>query len=371
MLIVSGQDMESGDDDDEAAWWRPVWADEEAEPPGKLRPPKPAAAPDYRHPLLAPLARAQDAVARLEARADAAAPVIAEGLRARLAYREAAGWLLFARVGIHPRDLALRDAGLTGSYGPAALAGRLEAELPATTAQGYEFEVAPSDLAVNQALRLAQLWRRLAEFRTWKPLADAEAMRETLRFLGSGKGVTDVDIAEWLTSVDVLEQGPPLIRAGRAAREWMSRAQVTEPLTADGLFLAACLWRQSGFGRAIALPFWVAPEARHNRLAPRLGMEWMTGFLDCVAEAAKAGLDEINRLQAAAEKGRMLGATARSKLPEAFEAVLRAPVTTAGSLAKTLDVTPQGALGLLRQLLKTGLIREATGRASWRAFVLT
>jgi hypothetical protein len=55
---------------------------------------------------------------------------------------------------------------LTGSYGgPAALAGRLEAELPATTVQEYEFEVAPSDLVIDQALRLARLWRRLAEAR--------------------------------------------------------------------------------------------------------------------------------------------------------------------------------------------------------------
>jgi hypothetical protein len=49
--------------------------------------------PDYAHPLLAPLAKAQDAVARLEACAEAAPPDIAEGLGARLAYREGAGWL--------------------------------------------------------------------------------------------------------------------------------------------------------------------------------------------------------------------------------------------------------------------------------------
>jgi hypothetical protein len=40
-------------------------------------------------------------------------------------------------------------------------------------------------------------------------------------------------------------------------------------------------------------------------------------------------------------------------------------------LPRSLDVTPQAALGLLRQLLEARLIREATGRASWRAFVLS
>jgi HTH DNA binding domain len=93
--------------------------------------------------------------------------------------------------------------------------------------------------------------------------------------------------------------------------------------------------------------------------------------LDCVAEAAKAGLAELSRLQVAADKGQLLGRTARSKLPAAFTAILRVPVITASGLAKSLDVTPQAALGLLRQLLEAGIIREATGRASWRAFVLS
>ena len=63
-----------------------------------------------------------------------ASAAVAEGLRARIAYREAAGWLAHAHTWIHPRDLALRDAGLTGSYAVAALASRLDAELPTMTA---------------------------------------------------------------------------------------------------------------------------------------------------------------------------------------------------------------------------------------------
>ena len=69
------------------------------------------------HPLLVPLADAADAMARLEASAAAAPPPVAEGLRARVAYREAAGWVAHAHTWIHPRDLALREAGLTGSKG--------------------------------------------------------------------------------------------------------------------------------------------------------------------------------------------------------------------------------------------------------------
>jgi hypothetical protein len=362
--------MGSGGEDEDEGWWRPSWETDEAdELPGRPRSRQPAAAPDYTHPLLSPLARAQDAVARLEARTEAASPAVAEGLRARMSYREAAGWLAHAHVWIHPQDLALRDAGLTGSYGAAARAGRLEGELPATAAQGSGFDALPSDVAVDSALRLARLWRRLSEFRTWRPIADAAALGETLQSLGYGSAFIETDALEWLASVHIREQGPALIRAGRAARVWMNRPK-SEALSPDGIFLGACLWREKGFGRAISLPFWAAGEQRHHRLSLRVGLEWMTGFLDCVAMAARVAGDELARLQSAEEKGNALARTVRSKLPAALETMLRAPIVTARGLADSLDVTPQAALGLLRQLREAGIIREATGRGSWRAFVI-
>ena len=143
-----------------------------------------------------------------------------------------------------------------------------------------------------------------------------------------------------------------------------------DPRGNDGIFLAASLWCRQGPRRPIALPFWSAPEPRHDRLALRVGLPWMAGFLDCVAAAAKVGLDELARLRQAEDKSRLLGRTARSRLQDAAAAVLRAPIVTARDLAKELDVTPQAALGLLAQLVEAGIVREATGRASWRAFAL-
>ena len=283
-------------------------------------------------------------------------------------YLEAAGWLRHAHVWIHPWDLALRDHGLTGSYAVAAFSDRLATELPSTVAQESGLDAAPSDVVVNQALRLARLWRRLAELRTWRPLADAAILREALRSLGC-RVPDEAEIADWLASVRMLERGPVLIRAGRAARDWMNRSGVEER-NPDGLFLAACLWREKAARPPISLPFWSAPEQRHHRLALHFGLEWMADFLDCVAAAAAIGLRELDRLREAEEKGRLLGSTARSRLPDALDAMLRAPIVTARSLARSLHVTPQAALGLLRHLLTAGIVREATGRASWRAFAL-
>jgi hypothetical protein len=354
--------------------FRPPWETDPAlDPPGRPRAQKRAVEPDYDHPLLAPLARAQDALARLEAKAEMASEAVAEGLRARMSYLEAAGWLRFAHVGIHPWDLALRDKALTTSIGTAARVDRLASVLPATVAQEPGLELAPSvmvrlDIEVNRALQLARLWRRIAELRTWRPLAEAGAVRETLQSLGCRVSGDDV-VADWLAGVHMRERGPPLIRAGRAALDWMCQPGVQER-DPDGVFLAACLWREKTAHAPIPLPFWSAPQQHHYRLDLRVGVEWMAQFFECVTAAAVIGLRELGRLLEAEKKREIIGSTARSRLPDALDAMLRAPIVTADSLAKALDVTPRAALGLLRQLTAAGIVREATGRASWRAFAL-
>ena len=231
--------------DEEENWFQPVWETEDERRsilPGPPRRGDSRREPNYGHPLLTPLARAQDAMARLEARAEMASEAVAEGLRARLSYLEAAGWLRCAHVWIHPRDLALRDNAVTGSYAAAMAADRLSEVLPATMAQESELEAAPSDILVNNALRLARLWRRIAELRSWRPLANADTLRETLRSLGCGT-LDKPEMADWLGSIRALDRGPVLIRAGRAARDWLLRSGV-EPYSPAGYFVAACLWRE-------------------------------------------------------------------------------------------------------------------------------
>ncbi|MBV9783722.1 MAG: hypothetical protein JO264_07870 [Acidisphaera sp.] len=359
---------ESPETEDEHCFQPPWETDGDAD----LESPFPAHArqsvePDYHHPLLEPLARAQEALTCLETRAETASAAVAEGLLARLSYREAAGWLGYAHVWIHPHDLALRDRSLTGSYGAAFRAGRLGRQIPATTAREGEFEAAPSDIFIDQALRLARLWQRLAELRTWRPLADAAAIQETLQSLGCRGALAEPEIADWLALTEGFS-GPRLIRCGRAVRDWMSRSTI-EPCNPDGVFLAACLWRDK-HARPIPLPFWSAPEARHYRRDLHVGLEWLADFLACVEAAALVGLDELARLQRAEATTRSLGRTARSRLPQAADAALRAPILTARDLAKSLGITTQAALGLLRQLSEAGILQEATGRSSWRAFTL-
>ncbi len=381
---------ETPEEPDEAFWFRPPWEAEPADDtPGLLPVFRPggltgqAAASLDTAALLLPLAQASAALARLDARLAGAPPDVAEGLRARLALREAAGWLAHQYGSwVHPTDLGLREAGLTGSVTAAAMSGRLRRALPATTAAtvaaGTPAGTAAEDHAVAQALQFGRWWRRLTEHRTWSPLADAVSLRQLLGQLGDQEPAEDV-LADWLARFagrpDAGQAAiPALLRAGHAAQAWAA-CEPVEPARIDrlptaALFLSACLWRRDGMTPALALPVWSAPPRQLEALALATGPAWRAGFLAAVAAAAQRAGQELSRLQTAADRASALRRTARSRLPEAAAFALRAPVLTAAGLASRLRVSHQAALGLLKQLVAADVLQEATGRAAWRAFTV-
>ncbi len=356
-----------GETEEDEDLLKPVWLTEDDEPPPRRRR-QTAVEPDYDHPLLAPLATAQDVLTRLQTRVEMASPAVRDGLRMRLSYREAAGWLEHAHFWIHPDDLCLRDRGLAASYGAAFRSGRLDGEIPATSRGGSAFEIAPSDIFVGHALHLARFWRRLGEIRSWRPLRDREVLAEVLANLGSRGSRAEAEIAEWQSLAED-RKGPVLIRCGVAFRDWMNRPGIA-PRGADGAFLAACLWREANPKSEIALPFWAAPSVLHHRLELHVGVRGQLEFLGCVAAAARVGLQELERLQKAEGNGRSLGRTARSRLPDGFELALRLPLITVRDVREKLKVSRQAAVLVLRQLEAAGVIRETTGRAGWRAYGL-
>ena len=140
-MMASGTGLAGEDDDDPPL--RPTWdeTEDEADIDLGLRRPftRPAGLQDQNAPadvwgaVLVPLCAATDALARLDARTEAAATAIREGLIARLAYLEAAGFLAHAHAWAHPLDLALRERGLTASAALAA-AGAADRALPQTVA---------------------------------------------------------------------------------------------------------------------------------------------------------------------------------------------------------------------------------------------
>ncbi len=313
-------------------------------------------------PLLMPITRAQDAVARLEAGVEAASPEVAAGLRARVSLHEASGYLGHWHTTVHPRDLALHEAGLTGSYAAATILGTLANELPWSFANGMEQSAAPKDWAVDQALQYARLWRQCGAHRPdrWRPI---------LARLGAGD-ITEETLIEWadrlpnrteapglLAAADVMAHGVP----GRGRRDFLDLASA---------YVAASLWRLHGFGRAIALPFWSAPLSRIDALAQKTQLEFQVAYLGCVTEAAQRARRELAVLQTVEHKAAALKAGRRSHLALAAAFALREPVITARGLAGGIGVSTRSALDLLKRLTDEGLVREATGRSAWRAFVV-
>jgi hypothetical protein len=140
-------DSRFSDGDDDADLLRPSWQDTADETDadrgawnsrpaiGQAPSPDPACwlSGDALAGLLVPLCDATDALARLDARAAASPDAVRDGLLARMATAEAAGWLAHAHAWVHPLDLSLRAAGLTASTALAA-GGRGARSLPQTFA---------------------------------------------------------------------------------------------------------------------------------------------------------------------------------------------------------------------------------------------
>jgi len=126
-----------------------------------------------------------------------------------------------------------------------------------------------------------------------------------------------------------------------------------------------------GFGDPTALPT-LRSDAADRLLGRHRPITWPLACLHLIAESARMGLRELDRLAAAAAQGRGLTTLLdqRSRLPDVIEALLRAPVLTPKALAARLAVAPQTATALLRRLQGEALVREVTGRGSFRAFAM-
>jgi len=100
---------------------------------------------------------------------------------------------------------------------------------------------------------------------------------------------------------------------------------------------------------------------------------WLLAFLHLVAESARMGLRELDRLGAAARAGQ----GGRGRRRQALAAARRTRRAAAGAgahtpkaLAARLRIAPQTGTALLRALQGRGVVREVTGRGSFSAFAV-
>jgi hypothetical protein len=358
--------------------------------------------------LARPLARAEDALARLDERLRTSP--IRDGWIARTHFSDAAAALWLEGELVHLEDLLLHDAGmdiraptheLTRAHailrarrriagaapgwalspaGLEALRGGRAGESDATEDRA---ESAEPDDGDDEGPAFEPPLAEDDEFAELFASVDAAVLRADRTLAGerrppappSGERdplVYDLDrdddarLAEWRGIVDQTRDLPPTLAAALVHEAWIA----IEPLhRAPGLgrLFAAALLQDRGKTRA-HLPCLaegakaVPRERRRSRdAATRVAAE-----LEAIAAAAEEGLKQHDRWALARTLllRKLDGRRSTSRLPELIEYVISRPLVSAGMIAKELAFTPRTAQSLVAEL---GL-REATGRMRYRAW---
>lgn len=177
----------------------------------------------------------------------------------------------------------------------------------------------------------------------------------------------DARLDEWRDVLHQAESLPAVLQAIVAFDAWNELSVLQHAPWLGRLFVGAIL-RKAGITSgahlaAINLGLKTIPvdRRRHRGRETRL-LAIAQGLL----AAAEIGMKEHDRLTLARNmfERKLEGRRTSSRLPELVELVMTKPLVSAGTVAKTLEVTPQAAR---RIVLELGL-REMTGRGRFRAW---
>lgn len=172
---------------------------------------------------------------------------------------------------------------------------------------------------------------------------------------------------EWRTVLRSISDLPPVLQAILALDAWNELA-VLQRAPWLGRLLAASLLRRDGLtSQAHLLAFNAGQKTirverrRHRHFETRL-----MASLDGLMAGIELGFKEHDRLMLARQmlERRLTGRRASSNLPGLIELVLARPLVSAGMIAAELDITPRAALRLVEELN----LREMTGRGRFRAW---
>jgi hypothetical protein len=259
--------------------------------------------------------------------------------------------------------------------GPNDAAGENLAE-EADQADALAQEMAEIDAVLARSSRLLAA-KNLAPRAASGPAVDTAGQGATARQAlpnSFGPLIRDLDwdedqrLADWLAVVGRLrgESMPAMLAAAIAWDAW----QDIEPLQHQhwlGTLLVAALLRETGKvgSHLFCLHAGLRIVPRERRRA-RDRTARLLAVLDAFAEAATAGLKELDRLALAKSQmeRRLRNRRKNSRLPALIDLVLARPIVSAGLIAAELKITQRAALGLVAELN----IREVTGRGRYRAW---
>jgi hypothetical protein len=172
---------------------------------------------------------------------------------------------------------------------------------------------------------------------------------------------------EWRTMLRSISDFPPVLQAILALDAWNELA-VLQRAPWLGRLLAASLLRREGLTTQAHLLAFNAglktirvERRRHRNFETRL-----IASLDGLMASIEHSFKEHDRLLLARQmlERRLTGRRTSSNLPGLIELVLARPLVSTGMIAAELDITPRAALRLVEELN----LREMTGRGRFRAW---
>ena len=173
-------------------------------------------------------------------------------------------------------------------------------------------------------------------------------------------------LADWRMVARETENLPPVLRAALLLDAW-NTLEVLQHSPWLGRLLVAAMLRQSGATSAHLLAINLGlRDIRWERRRAHDRKTRLIACLEAIELAGRLGLKEHDRLMTARVQleRKLVGRRSNSKLPQLIDLVLSRPLISASMISNTLKVTQQGAVGLADEL---GL-REMTGRGRYRAW---
>jgi hypothetical protein len=309
------------------------------------------------------LAAASAALARLDDRLAGSAPAVVGGWRARAFIHEAAASARLNGDFADADELRLADAGaLDRPPNPELGQALLVLQMIRSAGRRHPRQMfTPLRLISLTRLRLNRsdpdprlpVWLQ-------DRLSEPGEIRASL-----GKALDPVAVERWKTEA-------PLMAAADIIHRWHDARAAERVGAAAGRVLASAWPARSGATHGLVLMPSVGFLGHASEYRPDWGRRWTGAFLRASLRSAEWGLRLHTDL--ALVRRRLLesagGRRATSRLPALIDRLVAVPSLSAAQAAVTLGMTDRASRSLLEDLHAGGMIREVSGRGSFRVYAV-
>ena len=309
------------------------------------------------------LAAASAALARLDDRLAGSAPAMVEGWRARAFINEAAASARLNGDFADADELRLADAGtLDRPPDPELAQALLVLQMIRSAGRRHPRQMfTPLRLISLTRLRLN---RSDPDHRLPVWLQDRLSEPGEIR-ASLGKALDPVAVERWKTEA-------PLMAAADIIHRWHDARAAERVGAAAGRVLASAWPARSGATNGLVLMPSVGFLGHASEYRPDRGRRWTGAFLRASLRSAEWGLRLHTDLVLV--RRRLLesagGRRATSRLPALIDRLVAVPSLSAAQTAVTLGMTDRASRSLLEDLHAGGMIREVSGRGSFRVYAV-